>query len=118
MAWSLPSINPIGKIMGIKKDRRSRNMAIEPEQFEKKFNKFKNLKHSTGAKFGELANELDDVQIDTINKAFEAKREANKTLRPFGLHDNDPQASFLYWGTKDVEDDRKEGKIKEKNPRR
>lgn len=114
-------INPIGRILGHtwpQKDSRSKNMTIEPEKFNKKFNKLQ-YGHGTGADMEKLADNLDDEQLSDINRAYEKKAEADKVLKPFGLSGNpEHHNTWVYWRTKDVEDERKEGKRKEKNPRK
>ena len=115
---SIKPINPIGRILGVSKDRYGKNMAIEPEKFEKKFRKFESGDKNTGADFMKIADELDDEQLSTINQAYKQKDQANEALRPFGLHNRGPQDAWLHWRTSDIATERKEGNRKEKNPRK
>ena len=110
-------INPLGRILGVSKDRYGRNMAIEPEDFKYKVKKFETSDKNTGADFMNIVDELDDEQLSSINKAYKQKSEADKVLRPFGLDRGQPQESWMNWRTEGVEQDRKEGKRIEKNKR-
>lgn len=111
--------NVVGNILrkNIAKDRYSHNMAITPEKFKQKFEKFNRGPSPTGAKFMNVVDELDDQQLAEINVAMKQRSDSGRILKPYGLDRGEPQESWLHWRTYDVEHDRKEGKRKEKNPR-
>lgn len=116
---SLKPINPLGKILGVSKDRYGRNMATTPERFKTKVDKFGSRSvRNTGKDFMGIVDELDDEQLQSINRAYKQKSEADEVLKPFGLDQGEPRESWMHWRTDSVERDRKEGKRQEKNPRK
>jgi hypothetical protein len=114
----------LGNILGrkVQKDSHSYNMAITPEKFKKKYEKFQSFKHPTGEKFTNIVDELDQEQLGQINRAFEQHRQANVVLKPYGLdigtkRDSWMRDSWVDWRTSEVAYQRGRGTKVEKNPR-
>ena len=112
--------NVLGNILrkNTAKDRYSHNMAIAPEKFKSKVDKFQRGPNPTGAKFMKIADELDNEQLSSINTAFKQRRDANEVLQPYGLDKGGYQEPWFHWRTYDIEHERKEGRRVEKNPRK
>lgn len=84
MAWSLKSINPLQKIMGVKsikpfKDGKSKNMAIQPNDFKKGYIK------THGQYNDNMFNYLSNKQVNEIDTAFKERQKTFKILDKYGL---------------------------------
>lgn len=116
MAWSLKPINPLGKILGVKKDSRSKNMATTAEKFAKKSKNYDKVK--TNADFMKVADELDDDQLNYLVEQTERREQINQNLKPWGLDNETGYDSAVKWNLKWVKEGRERGERKEKNPKR
>jgi hypothetical protein len=116
MLKRIKPINPIGRIMGVAKDR-SKNMATTPEKFSKQIHKL-NLKGGTNADFMKIADTLTDDQLNYLIEKTEEKSQAERSLKPYGMDSETAYDSAIKWNLKYVKQGREMGERKEKNPRK